>query len=143
MPVFPSLALYSDYGVLILRVVMGVIFIAHGYPKLFGKKEKGQGLKIFADWLASMKFPAAWFLAFIAAVVEFVGGILLIVGLFTQITAVLIALEMVVTSFVQVSKMSKTLFGGFELDIILLAAAIALIFLAGDSFSIDTRIFAL
>src|SRR5271156_5030947 len=73
-------------ALLLLRLGLGIIFVYHGYPKLFTHThETMQGM-------AHMGFPA--YFAYIAGVFEFFGGWLLILGLFTRIAALLLALEM-------------------------------------------------
>ena len=75
-------------ALLLLRVGLGVIFVFHGYPKLFTHtRETMQGF-------SHMGFPV--YFAYIAGVLEFFGGLLLIVGLFTRIAGLLLSAEMAV-----------------------------------------------
>jgi putative oxidoreductase len=75
-------------ALLLLRLGLGVIFVFHGYPKLFTHtREAMQGF-------SHMGFPV--YFVYIAGVLEFFGGLLLIVGLFTRIAALLLAVEMAV-----------------------------------------------
>src|SRR5258706_15116646 len=73
-------------GLLVLRIVLGVIFMYHGYPKLFS--DPARGVQMFAK----MGFPG--YLAYLAGVLELFGGGVLIVGLFTRGAALLLAIEM-------------------------------------------------
>lgn len=83
-----SLEKLKPLALLLLRLGLGIIFVFHGYPKLFTHtRETMQGF-------AHMGFPA--YFAYIAGVFEFFGGLLLIVGLFTRIAGLLLALEMAV-----------------------------------------------
>jgi putative oxidoreductase len=75
-------------ALLFLRLALGVIFIFHGYPKLFTHPQ--QTVEAFVK----MGFPT--YFAYIAGVFEFFGGILLIAGLFTRIAGLLLAAEMAV-----------------------------------------------
>jgi putative oxidoreductase len=75
-------------ALLLLRLGLGIIFVTHGYPKLFTH------LQQTTDGFVKMGFPA--YFAYIAGVLEFFGGILLIVGLFTRIAGLLLAAEMAV-----------------------------------------------
>ena len=68
---------------LILRLVLGVIFIAHGYPKLFGG-----GMEKFVGTVTT-KVGMPPFMAYVAALSEFGGGVLLLLGLFTRWAALL------------------------------------------------------
>jgi len=75
-------------ALLLLRLGLGVILVFHGYPKLFTHTHEAmQGFE-------HMGFPA--YFVYIAGVVEFFGGCLLIVGLFTRIAGLLVAAEMAV-----------------------------------------------
>ena len=69
-----------------LRLVLGAVMIAHGYPKIFG------GFSHFAQLVSSLGMPA-W-LAYFAAVAEFLGGIAVIVGLLTRLAALGIVIDL-------------------------------------------------
>ena len=78
-----SLEKLKPLALLLLRLGLGIIFVFHGYPKLFTHtRETMQGF-------AHMGFPA--YFAYLAGVFEFFGGLLLIVGLFTRIAGLLLA----------------------------------------------------
>lgn len=114
---------------LLLRLATGTLFIIHGNMKL-GAQRKGA-----ADWMKSMGLPAG--LAAFAALVEFLGGIALILGIFTPIIAALFAPYMLSTTWLQRSKMKTKYVGGYELDITLAIASLALAAIGSGSFSID------
>jgi putative oxidoreductase len=84
----------TDLSALILRVAAGLIFIPHGYSKVFGSG----GPAAFAADLPGYGVPA--FLGYLAAYAEFFGAILLIVGLLTRLDAFLLAGTMFVAAFV-------------------------------------------
>jgi len=114
---------------LILRVVLGILFIAHGYPKLF------KNFSEFAGWLESLGFRPAKFWAFVAGAVEFFGGILLVLGLWVPVVGILLALEMLVAMWkVKWGKVGLTDAGGWELDLIYLAVAFALVLMGGGMY---------
>jgi putative oxidoreductase len=78
-------AAYAPYALAALRIVAGLLFMEHGTQKLFGfPSVPANGL------------PAVFTLFWIGAVLEFVGGILIVVGLFTRPVAFLLAGEMAV-----------------------------------------------
>ncbi len=83
---------YSKYGDLLLRVVIGLIFIIAGYGKLFG----APGIEGFSGMLAGIGFPLAAALAVVIGIIELVGGLMLLVGLWTKIPATLLAIIMLV-----------------------------------------------
>ncbi len=84
----------TDASALILRVVTGLIFIPHGYTKVFGTG----GASAFAADLPGYGVPA--FLGYLAAYAELFGAILLIAGLLTRFDALLLAGTMFVAVFV-------------------------------------------
>ncbi|HKS81784.1 MAG TPA: DoxX family protein [Candidatus Acidoferrales bacterium] len=75
-------------GLLFLRVALGVIFIYHGYPKLFSGTQQMMG------FFKHIGLPG--YFVFVAGVLEFFGGILLIIGLFTRLAGLLLTCEMLV-----------------------------------------------
>ena len=78
---FPELLMYSTLGPLILRLLLGIVLIDLGVLKLKGEKER---------WLGSFEAlglnPAGLLLP-IYALLQVVGGLLLIMGLWTQVAA--------------------------------------------------------
>ncbi len=114
---------------LLLRLATGALFAIHGYPKL------GANRKAAAGWMKSMGMPAG--LATFAGIVEFLGGIALLLGLFTPIIAALFAPYMLSTAWLQKAKMKKKYAGGYELDVTLAIASLALAAIGSGSFSVD------
>lgn len=108
---------YQNLILFIARIVLGVTFITHGWSKI--KKPMGM-----ADWLKSMRFPLPALLSVIVAVVEFFGGLAILLGTYTQLFALLIAFNMVIATGVRkIAKKDKWV-GGYELDLSLLALAL-------------------
>ncbi|WP_028400319.1 DoxX family protein [Ectobacillus panaciterrae] len=100
----------------IVQVVLGIIFAGHGIMKF------QNGLGGVAGWFASMGLPGA--LAYIVAIAEVAGGVMLIVGLGVRYVAALFAIIMA-GAIIKV-KLSAGLFGngkaaGFEFELALLA----------------------
>ncbi len=115
-----SLFNYGDVGILALRLAMGVIFLVHGVKKLDGKMGK--------------------FLLFIG-IAETLGGAALLVGFLTQWPAIGIAIIMVGAIYKKITEwhvpftaMNKT---GWEFDVILLAACVALMTLGSGLYGVD------
>ena len=73
----------ADMGLLVLRVALGAIFIAHGIQKVTAEG----GVGGFADWLASLNVPYAYPAAIAAVSSEIAGGLLVALGLFARIGA--------------------------------------------------------
>jgi putative oxidoreductase len=81
--------LTARYGLAILRIVLGIAMLVHGWSKLSGGVDNVAGF--FGGMLG---IPAPGLMAWVVTIVEFVGGILLVVGFLTQIAGLLIALDM-------------------------------------------------
>lgn len=126
---------YTPLLALLLRVTVGAHFMAHGYPK-FGKARQ-QTVQL----MKSMGVPAG--ATYTAAVLEFVGGLFLIIGLIVPIVALFFAVFMVATTLLKKYKMKGPYLMGqspaaLEPDITYLLLAIALIFLGAGALSIDS-----
>jgi putative oxidoreductase len=85
---FSWLDRFQGFGALLMRVVLGVIMVAHGYGKIF----PWGSLYTFAHSVTRMHLPA-W-LGYVAAFTEFFGGILLVLGLLTRLAAFMTAIDM-------------------------------------------------
>jgi putative oxidoreductase len=116
-----------DLALILLRLAVGSLFVYHGYPKLTKMRE--------GEWMKTIGMSTA--LVPFGGFVEFFGGLGLLVGLLTPIIAVLATLWMLSTTWFAKSKLKKKYFGGYELDITLLLAALALAFIGGGTFSLD------
>jgi putative oxidoreductase len=109
-----------DAALLILRLVLGVIMIYHGWPKLmdFGGTVAGfQGMGIPLPGLA----------AAVALIAELVGGILMLLGVATDIAGLLFAIDMLgAIVFVHAKNGFAVAEGGVEWPLALLAMALAI-----------------
>jgi putative oxidoreductase len=85
MPYFDTLDRWSPYALAVLRIVTALIFILHGTQKLFGFPAPPEG-----------GTPPLFSLFGIGAVLELVGGLLILIGLFTRPVALILAGEMAV-----------------------------------------------
>ena len=114
---------WRAYGLLVLRVGIGLGLIYHSSPKLFDSA----GMAKFAGFVGTMGFPAPTFFAYCAKLSEFLGGIALTAGCFTRAAAVFIGITMFVAAFVA---HAGDPFAKRELALLYLLAAVA-IFLTG------------
>jgi putative oxidoreductase len=124
---FTLLYLFSDLAILILRLALGAIFIAHGWPKI-------KGLKTTAANFSAMGFKPGVFWGTVVAFLEFFGGILLILGLYLQVVAALFALELLAVLVWKVAK-KQPFFGNIEFDLLIFATVLALLTLGPGTFS--------
>jgi len=131
----------ADFASLVLRVAAGLIFLPHGYSKVFGS-----GVAAFAADMPSYGLPI--FLGYIAAYAEFFGSIALIAGLLTRIDAFLLACTMFVAAFVvqlpdalhEAQPGTVKLFAilrGIELPLAMFGITAALTILGPGRFSLD------
>src|SRR5262244_2515341 len=109
---------------LVLRLTVGLLLAGHGAQKLFGWCGGG-GLRATASWLATMGFRPAVAWAALAGVLEFGGGLLFALGLFSPLGSLMIAASML-TAIAKVHwpKLWATT-GGFELPLVNLAVVTA------------------
>jgi putative oxidoreductase len=121
-----------DVALAILRVVVGVIFVAHGAQKLFGF-----GLGNVAANFGKMGIPAAPVTGPLVALVEFFGGLGLIGGLLTRLSGLGLAIDML--GAVLLVHLPNGLIGpkGFELPLSLFGATLALAIVGGGRYSLD------
>jgi len=133
---YPILYLFSDYGILALRLALGLILVAHGWPKI--KNLRGTGA-----WLASVGFRPGMLWAPVIAIVEFFGGLALVAGIGVQVVTFLIAGQFAVIlvwkligrqPFVQ--RAAEGYVAGYEFDLIIFAAALALLTLGAGAWAI-------
>jgi len=120
-------------GLTVLRIVIGVIFLAHGYQKLFKF-----GFHGVSGMFGHLGIPIPAVFAVIVTLVEFVGGILLITGLATRIPSLLLAIDMIVAILLVHAKRGFfNTSGGVEFPLVLLAATICLALSGGGAASLE------
>ena len=107
-----------NYYFIALRVVVGLIFLAHGWPKL-------KNLTQTQGWFASIGFKPGWFWGTLVALLETLGSASLMLGFFVPQLAALFAVVMLVATLWKL-KMGQKFSGGYELDVLLLAACLLL-----------------
>ena len=127
----PSAA--PSLGLLVLRVVVGAIFAAHGAQKIFEFTLPGT-----IGSFAGMGVPLPEIAGPVVAFVELIGGILLILGLLTRPVAILLAIDMIV-ALVAVHLPAGLWVGdgGYEFVAVLGAAALTLALTGAGRFSLD------
>lgn len=124
---FPDLAALTEWGFLALRIVIGVIFVVHGLPKLTGAEQAAEAMSGRPNsGLATM--------ITIQGVVEIAGGALLALGVLTQIVAIPLGLIMIGATYLKQTKWKTGFYSqtttGWEFDLLILSALV-LLFLAG------------
>lgn len=135
---------YSNWGLVILRLAMGIIFLVHGWPKL-NPNSMMKGPAGFGGFLKQMGIPLPIFFGWAIALLETAGAVMLILGLGTRILAVLFAINMLVAILVAKRRVMKVGFSaqqttGWEFDFALLANSLALLFTGAGSIALDPLI---
>jgi putative oxidoreductase len=127
-----------DVGLLILRLVLGLTMAAHGYSKFFGSG----GLAGTADWFESIGMKPGMFHARMAATTEMAAGLGLAVGLLTPIPAAgFVSLMLVAAWIVHRPNGFFIVKEGWEYNLVLAAAAVAVATLGAGRLSLDYALF--
>lgn len=129
--------LNPELGLTILRVVLGVIFLAHGVPKLLAGAE---GTTVF---FGSLGVPAAGFAAWFITLLESAGGALLLLGWLVTPAALLLAIHMFMGIILVHAPNGFYVIGpgqgGIEFNLLLIASLLAMIFCGPGLAAIDNR----
>ncbi len=140
----------AKYWPMPLRVLLGIGFLVHGVPKL---SEAGHAS--FVGMLQQLGYPAPSFLAWVASLVECLGGLALIAGALVPVAAVLLAIEMLLAmftvhlqhgfSFVNITGMTPQgpQFGmpGAEVNLLYIAGLLSLLIGGPGPLSVDEEVF--
>lgn len=125
---------YREYAPMVLRIVLGIIFVGHGWQKLTQFTPAG-----FSGMIAGWGVPAgiALVLGWIVTLTELLGGIALILGFMTRYAAKLISIVMIVA--IAMVHFKNGLFGqgGYEFALALLAMAVSLELTGPGKFALD------
>lgn len=121
---------FNDLAPLLLRIGVGIIFIIAGWGKLTGI-EGVQGF--FGD----LGIPLPGLMAWVVAIIEFFGGLMVLLGAYIRIPALLLAFTMVVALLT--TKLGGE-FSAARLDSMLLLTSLALFFLGSGKYSVDDKL---
>ena len=120
-------------ALLLMRCALGIIFIFHGFPKLFGQTASFQQL------FTRVGLPASW--VYISGVLELFGGALLIVGLFTRVVGLLLTVEMAVAIWKVHLARGILSVKDYEFPLTLAVAAFMLATVGAGAISLDQPLF--
>jgi putative oxidoreductase len=138
-PIFPALrGAYENIAELywpLIRVTAGVILFTHGWPKLMA------GVSAFAaNSLAKRGIEPALFFAYVVVLLETVGAILIILGLFTRAVALLLVIEFIVIIFVQMPNGYSWTSRGYEYPLFWGLIFLAMVLRGGGPYSLDRKL---
>lgn len=105
----------TDLGILILRFSLGLVFIIHGLAKF-------QSMDMTIGFFATLGLSS--FFAYLVASVEVIGGLLVLLGIYTSYSALSLAIVMIFA--ILLVKLGKPFIGGYEFDLTLLLSSLAL-----------------
>jgi uncharacterized membrane protein YphA (DoxX/SURF4 family) len=105
----------KNWGMLLVRIVVGLVFIVHGWDKI-------QNIEGVIGFFGSLGLMSAF--AYLVAWTEFLGGLAVLLGLFSKYAAYLLAIVMVGAIYLVKFKMGFA--GGYEFDLLLLVSALAI-----------------
>jgi putative oxidoreductase len=112
---------------------LGIVFIYHGYPKLFGSTER------FVESFQAIGLPS--YFVYLAGVIEFFGGLAIALGLFTPVVGIILLLEMAVAMWKYNFNEGIYAVREYELPLILGLASLAIAATGPGIFSLDHLIF--
>ena len=129
----------AGWGLTILRVITGIVFIGHGLPK-FGWTEGGRGLEATAEFLAGLGLPLPDLMAILVASAETFGGALLIIGFLVRPAAVTLVVAMLVATFMVHWDNGMFGQGGYQWSLLLTACSACILIAGAGKASVDQAI---
>lgn len=121
----------QPFGALLMRLILGAVMAMHGYQKVV----PAGALHHHAHYVVTLGLP--YWLGYVSAFTEFLGGIFLIVGLLTRLAAAMVAINML-TAFVTVGIHQG--FGSYNYILALAALAIMLLLYGAGALAVDRKI---
>ena len=122
-------------GIALVRIITGVVFIAHGYMKVFV-----MGIPGTTGFFTQVGIPAASIMAPLVATLEIAGGLALVLGLLTRLAALGLAINMLGAIFFVRLKGGFFAPNGAEFEIVLCVACLALVIAGAGALSLDEAI---
>lgn len=117
------------YGLLPIRIMAGVVFIAHGIPKFYDISG-GYGFFQSINLPTELLMPIAF--------LEVIGGLAILFGILTRIASALFIIEMI--GAILTAKLSKGFIGGYEFELLLISICTTLVILGPGKISIENYI---
>jgi putative oxidoreductase len=123
-----------DIGILILRISVGIVMVAHGLPKIFWKREFFN-----KKWKKEYGFPLGSVI--LTGILQVVGGLGIIMGVFTQVFSLLIALNMLVATYISIWNHGEPFLStpegkGWDVNFLLLGALTTLVIIGGGAWAL-------
>jgi len=135
-PIYDKL---TPFALPILRVGIGLILIPHGAQKLFGWFG-GMGYEKFVALFNTLGYRPGVVWVTLVALTEFVGGILLVLGLFTRFAALALVIFMIVAVHFTSGKGFFWTAGGLEYSLLILFVGLVFLIRGGGEYSLDRKL---
>lgn len=116
----------KDLGILLIRIAIGLVFLAHGWDKV-------SDLSGTAIVMAEFGVPAIF--AYAASFVELLGGLALVAGVWTRWAGILLAVEIAVA--IALVKLQFGYVGGYEFELTLLLGSLGIALIGPGAFSVE------
>ncbi|HWD30128.1 MAG TPA: DoxX family protein [Pseudomonas sp.] len=130
----------ASWGLSVIRIIVGVIFMAHGAQKLFGLFGGG-GLAGTAQFMESLGLAPGLLMALLSGGAEFFGGLALVIGLLVRPAAVALTITLIVAIFsVHISNGLFMANNGYEFALALMAGTVAVLIEGAGKASLDRLI---
>lgn len=127
----------AGYGLSVVRILVGVISMAHGAQKLFGLFG-GYGLEGTGQWMESIGLAPGYLMALLSGSAELFGGLALVVGLLARPAALALSVTLVVAIFsVHIGNGLFMSNNGYEFALALLAGTVAVLIEGAGRLSLD------
>jgi putative oxidoreductase len=128
-------------GIFIIRLVIGLIFMGHGFQKLFGWFG-GYGIEGTGGFFESIGLKPGKTMAALAGVAEVLGGLLFLLGLFTPLASLILIGTMVVAVWkVHLKNGFWNTQNGYEFNLVLIIVAIGIALTGAGDYSLDAVLF--
>lgn len=119
---------YPDLGLLLIRIGLASVFIVHGWSKI-------QNLDQVLGFFESMGLGIFW--VFLVAYSEFLGGILMLAGVFVRQVGIVFAIIMIFS--IALVKAAKGFYGGYEFELFLLLVSLSVTLIGSGKYAINCR----
>jgi putative oxidoreductase len=134
LTMFGFLTAYTQYFALVLRVVVGFSLVLHGYPKL-------KNPKMAIEWMKTVGVPAV--AVWLAIILEFFGGLSLIIGFLVPIVAFFAAIQFACIVLVKKTKMGGKYMrtdqgSSYEIDVTYMLLSLAMLVLGAGPLSLSS-----
>jgi putative oxidoreductase len=119
---------HSDWSILFVRIGVGLVLFTHGIGKLLNIGPWALGLEATTGFFVSVGIPFAGLMAVVVGLIETLGGLMMFVGLFTRVAALLSTLVMAGAFFtVHLANGFSIANNGYEFVLLIMLSCVSLL----------------